>query len=255
VPFLYDDAMEKIDISKIRTLTDLNLLYEKKEVTASTNDDLKALASIKTPDRPVVLFADKQTAGRGRQGRSFYSEGGLYMSVLFPKLDAQAAYLTHVAAVAVAEGIREETGLPASVKWVNDIYLSERKICGILSESITPFGARNYIVGIGINVGTPKRNIPSDIRDIIGYIDCDKNALAARILRKLFTLTGHFDLPSLKERYTTLCFLNGKRVNVVRNDIKKPATVLGLTDELRLRVRYDDRQTEDLIAGEVRLIV
>ena len=246
--------MNTLDPNKVRALTRHTVTILKKDVTTSTNDDLKSLAAETEHTRPVVLFADKQTAGRGRQGRSFFSEGGLYMSVLFPTLGEEARYLTHVAAVAVGEAISAETGLPARVKWVNDVYMEGKKVCGILAESFEARGARRYVLGIGVNVGTPKGLLPEEIRSVAAFFDGDKSALAARILNVLFGLLQGFDLADLRARYAALSFLTGRRVNVLKED-KKPATVVGLSDGLGLLVRYDDGSIEELIAGEVHLIL
>jgi len=244
--------MDTIDPNVVRSLTDVDVTYLKKSVTASTNDDLKALAADETPTRPVVLFADRQTAGRGRQGRDFYSEGGLYMSILFPTLGEEARFLTHIAAVAVAESIRR-AGVDAKVKWVNDVYVDGKKVCGILAESIVVNGVREYILGIGVNVGTPKGLLPSEIRGIAAFFDGDKSVIAADILRTLFEMINNFSPMRLRARYEALSFLFGRRVNVVKSDEKKPATVIGLSDDLGLLVSYDDGSSEELIAGEVHL--
>ena len=97
--------------------------------------------------------------------------------------------------------------------------------------------------------------MPSDIRETAAFFDGDKSALAARILSEIFSLLSSFDLSALRARYAVLSFLAGKRVNVVREEKKTPATVVGLTDGLGLLVRYDDERTEELIAGEVHLIL
>ena len=104
----------------------------------STNTVLKSLAAEGAP-AGLVLIAEEQTAGRGRMGRSFYSpaDSGLYLSLLLrPNVSAvEATRLTACAAVAVAETIEELSGRPAQIKWVNDIFVDGRKVCGILTEA------------------------------------------------------------------------------------------------------------------------
>ena len=104
----------------------------------STNTVLKALAAEGAP-AGLALIAGEQTAGRGRMGRSFYSpaDSGLYLSLLLrPNVSAvEATRLTACAAVAVAETIEELSGRPAQIKWVNDIFVDGRKVCGILTEA------------------------------------------------------------------------------------------------------------------------
>ena len=104
----------------------------------STNTVLKTLAAQNAP-AGLALVAGEQTAGRGRLGRSFYSpaDSGLYLSLLLrPHMSAvQATHLTACAAVAAAETIEELSGRPAQIKWVNDILVNGRKVCGILTEA------------------------------------------------------------------------------------------------------------------------
>ena len=126
-----------------------------------------------------AAVAGGQTRGRGRRGRSFFSPDGtgLYMSILLrPEgLQAdQAVRFTTVAAVAVSEAIEDVSGKTASIKWVNDIYVSGRKACGILTEaSFNPEdGTLDYaVVGIGINVYEPQGGFPEDIKDRAGALD------------------------------------------------------------------------------------
>lgn len=245
--------MSTIDTAKIRFLLAFDLDIQAKTETGSTNDDLKAISAERRIDRPLVLFAERQRAGRGRQGRSFYSEDGLYMSILFPSLGEEAVFLTHIAAVAVAEGIREVTGREPRIKWVNDIYLDDKKVCGILTESVLREGKRAYILGIGINVGTPKGILPSELLGKIAYFEGDKEAIAAAILRGIFHRIERYDLPRLREEYAALSFLAGKEVCVIQGEAERLATVTGFSPRLGLYVRYDDGKEEELIAGEVHL--
>ena len=120
----------------------------------STNTALRALAE-EGAKEGTVLLAAQQTAGRGRRGRSFYSpEGtGMYMSILLrPKAPAQKILrITPAAAVAAAQTFEEISGESANIKWVNDVYMRGRKVCGILTEaSITGDGVRYVIMGIGV---------------------------------------------------------------------------------------------------------
>ena len=102
-----------------------------------------------------MIIADTQTAGRGRQGRSWCSPpgAGLYVSVVMrPPLRA-VPLLTVGAGVAIAEGIRAATGLTPALKWPNDVYVGARKLAGILAEAGSiPGGAQHVVLGFGINV-------------------------------------------------------------------------------------------------------
>ena len=124
----------------------------------STNLEVKRRAEAGA-EAPLLIAADTQTAGRGRRGRTWISPPGndIYMSLLLrPSIRPEhASMLTIVAALAVAGGIREETGLEAGIKWPNDAVVNGKKICGILTEMSTDMEEISYVVpGIGINVNS-----------------------------------------------------------------------------------------------------
>ena len=138
--------------------------YRPPRETASTNLDARRWLQDGAAHGSLVA-ADRQTAGRGRLGRSFASaDGGLYMSVVI-KSDLPAGVLTTLCAVAVRRAIQELTGKTADIKWVNDLQIDGKKICGILCEGVwqgdRPLGV---IAGIGLNIC--QREFPEALRDI-----------------------------------------------------------------------------------------
>jgi BirA family biotin operon repressor/biotin-[acetyl-CoA-carboxylase] ligase len=151
------------------------MLEVHKEVT-STNSILKEYAE-KGEQEGKVIVAEKQSSGRGRMNRSFYSpEGtGIYLSILLkPNLTFQESLLiTTTAAVAVAEAIEKVSGCEAKIKWVNDIYCKGKKVCGILTEASLDMesGALKYaVLGIGINVLKPAGDFPEELKDIAAAV-------------------------------------------------------------------------------------
>lgn len=229
------------------------------EVTGSTNDDIKALAEAGAGEGTVVI-AGAQTAGKGRLGRSFYSPGdsGLYMSVLLrPRLDAaDALAVTTAAAVSVAEAAEDITGADAGIKWVNDIYMSGRKVCGILTESsLSPDGSLRYaVLGIGINAA--ETEFPPELRDKAGTLGCGASVrplLAAKVLARFF---GYYDkLPSrdYMNGYRQRSVLTGKTIEYESDGALQTAEVLGTDDEARLIVRGADGKVRYLASGEVTI--
>lgn len=144
----------------------MNIIHETK--TESTNEDAK-LAGDAGAVHGTVFWADSQTAGKGRRGRSWYSEeqGNLYFTLLLrPQLTPEkAAMLTLVMAYAVAEAIRQTVGLEALIKWPNDIVIHGKKVCGILSEMKLKGTEVDYcVIGVGVNVSQQK--FPEEIRDM-----------------------------------------------------------------------------------------
>ena len=161
--------------------------------TDSTNNELKAL--IRKSDEPLftVVSAEKQSGGRGRLGRSFFSpEGGLYFSLSLPLTGSEKniPFITLLAGLSVYKAIKELTGISTAVKWPNDIYLNDKKLCGILSELVS--GKRlTAVVGIGINLNVKKTDIPHELSDIMtsfnaeGFTSPDKTELIKKIIQYL----------------------------------------------------------------------
>ena len=240
----------------------------------STNNFMKTEFKAGAPEFSVAL-AEQQTAGRGRMNRKFISPlGGIYMSVLFtPERSkkiikpAELVNITAAAAVSVAKTIEAMTGLKAGIKWVNDIFLNGKKVCGILTEgSISPDqGGYDYIiVGIGVDLisgfdGTGLENIAGGIfeknhlpKDICRV----KNKLTAGILNNLVFYYEHFGEETekiLKEEYISRLFIMGQKVTVVRTDLTYEAEVIGLEDDFSLSILNENGNRETLHSGEVRL--
>ena len=222
------------------------------EETFSTNDDLKIAAREGAKDF-TLRIADRQLAGKGRNNRSFYSENGLYMSLLLPAREETFSLITPMAAVAVANAVRSLTKEDARIKWVNDVYVGGKKICGILSESVMVQGSRRVVLGIGVNLNTPEEAFPEEIRSIAGSVKADRSELAAAVVDAFLSRFLSSDLGAVKQEYRELSFLTGKEVVVQKENDRREATVLGLTEDLALSVRYADGTEEDLIAGDVSL--
>ncbi len=231
--------------------------------TASTNTDLRRLAEEGAP-HGTVLIACCQKGGRGRMGRNFYSgTGGLYLSLLLrPKTAAErGGDITGVAAVAVAEAIEAVTGKHTYIKWVNDVFCDGKKVCGILTEAAVSLegGLFTYaVVGIGLNVYSPKEGFPEELADIAGSLySCEEaqsgliNRLAAEILCRFDTLyqTPDKALAGYKKR----CFLIGQQVTAVRGTEERCVKVLDVAEDYSLVVEDEEGERRLLNSGEVRV--
>ncbi|MBQ3815992.1 MAG: biotin--[Clostridia bacterium] len=122
----------------------------------STNNVAKDLAKT-DPEGPILVAADFQTGGRGRQGKSFASPpGGLYLSVLLPvggRAASEIVGVTSASAVAVARSVDACAGCRTRIKWVNDVLLGDGKLAGILCEAVGETGfPRALVVGVGVNL-------------------------------------------------------------------------------------------------------
>ena len=233
------------------------------DVCVSTNLTLKAHAA--TLPAWHVLIARRQTGGRGRMGRSFYSpEGsGLYISVLLrPQLAAEdAPLITTAAAVAVCRAAEALGSDRAEIKWVNDVLIRGKKVCGILTEAAagTAPGTLDWaVLGVGINVTEPAGGFPADIAAVAGAVfpspGRDLRArLAAEFLRQFYVIYTALPDRAFAAEYRSRSCLAGRYVDVLRGETSRRALALGVDDACRLLVRYEDGTEEALFSGEVSI--
>lgn len=201
--------------------------------------------------KPALIIADKQTAGRGRQGKSFYSpSSGLYMTLLLPLniLNFNPLELTIRAAVAIQKSIFELTSINVSIKWVNDIFFNNRKIGGILAENV--LNDTFYILGIGINIIT--KVFPEELQNIAGALNhlVSRNILASKITINLLDNPQKFDL--ILQEYEKHLFIIGKRISFEINGEIKSGIVIGLNEKGNLII---DNDGDNLVlsSGEISL--
>ena len=222
----------------------------------STNTRARHLAQNGAAHGTAVI-ADLQTAGRGRFDRKFHSPAGtgVYMSVILREnLSAEGiGLLTPMAAVAVARAIRTVAGLEAQIKWVNDVYLNGKKVCGILCESALREGKPEYVViGIGVNAGAAE--FPEELRGIATSIQNEsgravsRSRLIAEILNEMDVLAE--DPQSCMEEYRARSSVLGKRVTVYRGADVFEADAVAIDDAGNLIVRAADG-LQTLCSGEI----
>lgn len=266
--------IEPVDILNQREIQ--RLLYESpssyaanivvKEKTESTNDDAKNEAEVGCQEGLCVI-AGEQTKGRGRRGRSFFSLGqsGVYLSiVLRPQMTlSESSKITACAAVAVARAIeRVFPHLTPQIKWVNDVYVKGRKVCGILTEGATDLetGMLSYAVcGIGINVYKPKNGFPEEYNKRAGYLSetitpNTRNTLAAYVVDEFMKVyhTTYFD--SFIDEYKNRSFLTDMEIEIIAGPHSgESAVVQGITNDLGLRVVTDNENEIVLQSGEVSI--
>ncbi len=192
--------------------------------TDSTNQEVKRRA-LEGARHGLLVLAEHQTAGKGRKGRGFYSpdRAGIYMSILFRPTGENASnvvLITTAAAVAVCRAIRKTLGEQPQIKWVNDVYLRGRKICGILTEAVSDFesgGIDTVVVGIGINYREPEGGFPEEIRQTAGVV-CEggkivpRNVLVAEVANELYRLYEGLSQKTFMEDYKKWSNVLGKEV-------------------------------------------
>lgn len=229
----------------------------------STNDVIKQLAGLSAPEWTVVA-ARKQTGGKGRMGRTFESpaDNGIYMSILLrPTISpADSVKITTLASVAVAKAI-EEYGKQCEIKWVNDIYVNSKKVCGILTESgiNAQNGTLDYaVLGIGLNVS--EKGLSDELKEIAGGIGLIrkhdvKNKLAASIIKKLKELYGQIGSDEIYEEYRSRSLVIGKEVSFFHLGELMSGRAVDITPDYALTVETSDKKTLHLNSGEVSIKV
>ena len=232
---------------------------EKHKEINSTNTRAKELAA--AGKRNICVTADYQTGGRGRMGRQFFSpEGsGLYFSLLLsPSAKGEdGALLTTFAAVAVAEVLEELTGKETAIKWVNDVYMNGKKICGILTEGSVDYETGRFayaVIGIGINLG--KTAFPEELASIASDVERETGVSLSRdtvlqtLLAKFDRMEEALETGAFMETYRKKCFVLGKDVTVTRGNERFPAKALDVNARGELVVEANG-QTMILPSGEV----
>lgn len=255
--------------------------YQEREVFVyksidSTNQEVKRRA-LDGAQEGLVVLSEEQTAGKGRRGRSFYSPPGtgIYMSVLFHPTEEQAhdvVLITTAASVAVCRAIRSLMPEEPQIKWVNDVYLRGKKICGILTEAVSDFESGRIdtvVVGIGINYHVPEEGFPEEIREVAGSVCTDeikipRNDLAAAVLNELYELYDGLAARTFLEDYKRWSNVLGREVrfssgNTVAEDGKKGSWQYGTAVDIDcdggLVVRLKDGEEQVLRTGEITLRV
>lgn len=232
----------------------------------STNKTAKEMA-VAGAEHGTIIISDCQTMGRGRYSRNFFSPsgGGLYMSIV---LRPEAMHfknptsVTAFAAVSVCEAIESISTKVPRIKWVNDIFIDGKKVCGILTEAVTDFesGGLDWVVlGIGINVHTRIEDFPCDLQSIATSIYPDekmsgvRNRLSAEIINRIL---GFETLPSeteIFEKYKKRLMVLGKKITVIQNQVEYKATAIDVDSVGHLVVKNESGERITLSSGEIRI--
>lgn len=231
----------------------------------STNALVREKANQGRPEGCVII-ACEQTDGRGRYGRQFFSpvDSGVYLSLLLRPTaysPQQATCLTAAAAAAMCQAIEAVTGQQPGIKWVNDIFLHGKKVCGILTEAAVGLetGTLNYMVlGAGVNLYPPAEGFPEEIQSIAGSVlerSCPeaKNRLVGEFLNRFWDFYTHPECRTYLEDYRSRSLAIGQNVTVLSAGRAVSAYAYGIDDDFRLLVRYENGDTEALSYGEIRI--
>lgn len=209
-----------------------------------------------------LIISEEQTEGRGRLGRDFYSpkHNGIYLSLIYTNVsNPDPTFLTTAAAVSVCQGIEDWSDKEPVIKWVNDIYLDNKKIGGILTEGIMNFETgliETVIIGIGLNVYLNQDGFPESISTIAGTLfekkqtERTRNQLVASIINHFTLIYKKNDFSHLKE-YRKRCFVLGKKISFEENKQTFYGKALEVDDKGGLKVKLTNGQLRTLRFGEI----
>lgn len=223
----------------------------------STNDYVKSLLSEKSEGEVVV--ARTQNKGRGRQNRTFYSlDGGLYFSILLHPTDFPIDKITPMSAVAVRRAVKSVFGRDLAIKWVNDLYLNDKKVVGILAESSFLCENVAYVVlGIGINVYEPKEGFAPEISDIAGALEKKfgerRGELLARVLDEIYDC--YIGGKDYLDEYIHESYLVGKNVLVKVADESVEGLVKEIDKDCKLVLQTENGERRFLSGEVVKVVV
>ena len=233
------------------------------DVVDSTNTRAKQLAEEGAPNGTYVI-AERQDAGKGRRGRGFDSPAGqgIWMTlVLKPEIDPNhASMITLVTALAVSKAITDMTGRPAGIKWPNDIIMSGKKVCGILTEMGTNGLQINYVlIGVGINVNL--KEFPEEMQDkatsllLEGGHEYDRNQVIALVMKYFEINYEKFvqtcDFAHLLDDYHRILANLNQPVRVIDGDRSFEGICRGIDEKGELLVEKQDKEVVKVSAGEV----
>lgn len=253
--YMLDADNDILNAQEIKKSLSFDCRVEYYKTLDSTNNVAKRIIA-EGEDDVLLVVGEEQTAGRGRQGKSFYSPGGtgIYMSlVVHPMIELQnAVTATTAAAVAVCRAIETLTDKKPMIKWVNDVYLDGKKICGILTEAVTDFETQtvsSIIIGIGINLTT--KDFPCDVQNASCLnADVKRAELIGAVANELNRIVNS-GYGEFMEYYRAHSLVVGEDIVFIKNGVSTSARAVGIDDFGGLEVELADGTRTTLRSGEI----
>ncbi len=242
------DEYKKFDIKIFKTID-------------STNKQAKKLIAENLFNNGTTLVADEQTDGKGRFGRSFFSpkSTGIYLSTILkmPLRLQDISLITIISALAVCRAVKKLTDSVPEIKWINDIYVNGKKVCGILTEAVSNFETQTVdavVVGIGVNLKT--KLFPEELRKKAGCVtkeNVSRNVFIAEILNNLFRLAGNIYDKKIIEEYKKLSLVLNKKIKYLSNGTVVTATAVDINEKGNLLVKDSFGNIKILESGEISI--
>ncbi|MDP6685867.1 MAG: biotin--[acetyl-CoA-carboxylase] ligase [Candidatus Omnitrophota bacterium] len=237
-------------------------IYSYKEID-STNDAAYKLAVSGAPEGTCVV-SEYQTKGRGRLGRKWISpkDKGAYLSIILrPDIPPnEAGMVTLFSALAIANSIRETVSLPAFIKWPNDVFINEKKVCGILTEMNGELDKIHFVViGIGININAKTELLPEGATSLaeekgeqVSRLEFTQALL--RNLDKYYNLFNRKSLEDIVAEYKKLCLVLDKQVQIHYDNELISGNAVDIDKEGALILRMDSGFQKRVLAGDVVML-
>jgi BirA family biotin operon repressor/biotin-[acetyl-CoA-carboxylase] ligase len=233
----------------------------------SSTQDIAGKYAIDKAEEGTAVIAESQTLGKGRKGRSWLSpgDGGIYVSVILrPNIrPVNAVQIPLVVGVALVKAVRKITSLDARIKWPNDIYINNKKVCGILAEISCEVDRINHIiVGIGINANTRIDTFPPDIQKTATSIAAEygKEISRADLLRVFFTELEDIYIDFIskgfsdtRRQWKKLTNTLGARVKIIEGDTEITGKAMDIDEDGFLVFLADSGETMHITSGDVSL--
>ncbi len=225
-----------------------------KEVDSTNNEAKRMLASGFAGT--ALIAAESQTMGRGRRGKSFYSPAGsgLYLTLILQgeEITGEVSMLTIVTACAVLRALQRKTEVPVRLKWVNDLFVGDKKAGGILSEATTDLeSGKTEAVVIGIGINLTETAFPKELESVAVSLSADvsRNALIAEIARELLAADWsrpEKELPFYREH----SMVPGRMVLYQGEEVLAES----IQDDGSLKIRHGDGREECIRGGSITVL-
>ena len=239
----------------------------KTEMSVSSTNDIVWNECLNGVEEGYTLAAEQQTKGRGQYKRSFISPSGsgIYFSIaLRPQFSFESSLMIMpIAAVATARAIEKISDQTAQIKWVNDVFCQNKKVCGILAESSLKADGNSIdfiVLGIGVNLSAPQGGFPEEIKDTAGAIFSDYNkaiqergSLVSTIINEFFSIYEKLPEKTFLEEYRSRSNIIGKKITISEGSQTELGVALDIDDMCRLIVKTDNGETKALSSGEARI--
>lgn len=257
------EPSDSLNTAAIQPLLRHKLNVETFQTIDSTNAEAKRRLNDNL-DEDLLILSEHQEAGRGRLGRKFYSpsRNGIYMSLALHELSPNndATLITTAAAVAVCSAIEELTPLKPQIKWVNDIFINDKKVCGILTEGILSLETQtiqSIILGIGMNI-LEDEQLPEELQPIVGALfqhetTISRNTLAASVINHFYAIYETMETRAFLNDYRERCFVLGKPVSFTKNKETYKGIATGIDDTGALEIQLEDQTCTKISYGEISI--